>query len=42
MNDISGPVGLTKDIYAFLSWIKTVVGSNVISSYFRFDGTKVS
>ncbi len=42
MTNISGAVGLTKDIFGFLSWIKTVVGSDVISAYFRFDGTRVS
>jgi hypothetical protein len=42
LSEISSGVGLTKDLFGFLNWIKTIAGSDVISSYFRFDGTRIS
>jgi len=32
---------LTKDFFQFLSFIKGIVGADVISSYHRYDGTRV-
>ena len=42
LSEIQGGVGLTKDLFGFLSWIKGITGSDVISAYFRFDGSRVS
>jgi len=42
LSEIQGGVGLTKDLFGFLSWIKSIAGSDVISAYCRYDGTKVS
>lgn len=42
LSEIQGSVGLAKDLFGFLSWIKNIAGSDVISAYFLFDGHKVS
>jgi hypothetical protein len=42
LSEVHGGVGLTKDLFGFLSWIQRITGSDVISAYFRFDGTRVS
>lgn len=42
IQEISAGTGLVKDLFGFLSWIKSIAGSDVISAYFRFHGTRVS
>ncbi len=40
MNFTSG-ISITKDIFQFLNFLKGIVGSDVISAYFRYDATRV-
>jgi len=39
--DFTSGVSLTKDTFQFLNFLKGIVGSDVISAYFRYDATKV-
>jgi hypothetical protein len=41
MMDFASGVSLTKDTFQFLNFLKGIVGSDVISAYFRYDATKV-
>jgi hypothetical protein len=38
---ISGGITIAGGILQFLNYIQSVAGTNVISAYFRYDGTKV-
>lgn len=41
ISTISGGLSIAGSIVQFLDFIKNIAGSDVISGYFKFDGTKV-
>lgn len=41
ISTISGGVSLGKNLFELLGSLKKIVGANVISAYFRYDGTRV-
>ena len=41
ISTISGGVSIAGGVVQFLDFIKSIAGSNVISGYFKYDGTKV-
>ena len=41
IKEIATAASLTKDFYQFLNFLKGIAGADIISSYHRFDGTKV-
>ena len=38
---ISGGIQVAKSGWAFLEYLRSVAGADVISAYFRYDGTRV-
>ena len=38
---ITGGISFGKDIFQFLQFLKGIVGTDIISAYFRYDATKV-
>ena len=41
IQEVAAGTSLTKDFFQFLNFLRGVVGADVISSYHRYDGTKV-
>ena len=41
IQELASGVSLTKDFFQYLNFLRGVVGADVISSYHRYDGTKV-
>ena len=42
LSTISGGVSLGKNLFEFLGQIKSIVGADVVSAYFKFDCTRVA
>lgn len=41
MIDVAGGISLGKDFFQFITWIKGIVGADIISAYFKYDGTLI-
>ena len=41
IQEVASGASLTKDFFQYLNFLKGVVGADIISSYHRYDGTKV-
>ena len=39
--EVASAATITKEGFAFLNSIKEMVGSDVVSGYFKYDGTKI-
>lgn len=41
MIDVAGVISLGKDLFQFITFLKGIVGADIISGYFKFDGTLI-
>jgi len=41
LSTVSGGIQIAKSCWAFLEYLRWVAGADVISAYFRYDGTRV-
>ena len=38
---VSGGVTIAQGLWSFISWIRGVAGADVLSAYFRWDGSRI-